>query len=79
MEKDLELELVCGKGLWLASDLDCGHRRHTQQMCHMVTLPWATGEGPPGLTAGDSGRRTEVAAVGKHAEVYSYMLLALGI
>lgn len=41
--------------------------------------PWATGEGPPGLTAGGSGRRTQVAAVGKHAEVYGYMLLALGI
>ena len=44
MEKDLELELVCGKGLWLASDLDCGHRRHTQQMCHMVTLPGQQGK-----------------------------------
>lgn len=57
------------RGLWLASDLDCGHRRHTQQMCHMVTIPWETGEGPPDLTAGDIGKRTKVAAVGKHAEM----------
>lgn len=48
-KKDLELESVSERGLRLATSLGCGHKR---QMCHSLTIPWATGEGPPGLATG---------------------------